>query len=115
MQTDITIPDNKPDTITHDNNNGTFMLIYVAVSGERQVIKKEAEKILKHRDLTKEKERNSAYGIKKKRELISVVIVTTETTSVSLRKYLSHMSGKLSIKKPQIGAMLGTAYYFRKY
>jgi hypothetical protein len=47
--------------------------------------------------------------------LISVVIVATETTSVSLRKYLSHISGKLSIKKPQIGAMLGTAYYFRKY
>jgi hypothetical protein len=34
---------------------------------------------------------------------------------MSFRKYLNHISGKLSIKKPQTGAMLGTAYYFRKY
>jgi hypothetical protein len=56
LQNDRTIPDNKLDTITHDNNNGKCMLIYVAISGERKVIKKEAEKILKHRDFTKEKQ-----------------------------------------------------------
>jgi hypothetical protein len=51
----------------------------------------------------------------KKWKLISLVIVATRTTSISFRKYLSNISGKLSIKKPQIGAMLGTAHYFRKY
>jgi hypothetical protein len=40
-----------------DNNNnynekGTCMLIDVAISGDRNVIKKEAEKILKYKDLT---------------------------------------------------------------
>ena len=39
--------------------------------------------------------------------------MATETISVSFRQYLSNMSGKLSIKNPQIGAMLGTVHYFR--
>lgn len=86
------------------------MLIYVTISGQRKVIEKEAEKILKLRDLTKEKQR--IWNVKKK--LIPVVIVTTETISVSVRKYLSNIPGKLSIKKPKTGAMLGTVHWFRK-
>ena len=46
VQTDRTIPNNKPDIIIGDNENGTCMLIHVANSGDRNVIKKEAEKIL---------------------------------------------------------------------
>jgi len=46
VQTDRTIPNNKPDIITRDNEKGTCMLIDVAISGDRNVIKKEAEKIL---------------------------------------------------------------------
>jgi hypothetical protein len=53
LQTDRKIPDSKPDTITHNNDNGICMLIYVAISGERKVLKKEAEKIMKHRSLPK--------------------------------------------------------------
>ena len=85
------------------------MLIHVAISGERKVIKKEAEKILKHRDLTKVKQR--IRNVKK--ELIPDVIVATETISVSFRKYLSNICGKLSIKKPQIGAIPRTVHCFR--
>jgi len=36
------------------NENGACMLIEVAISGDRNVIKKEAEKILKYKDLTME-------------------------------------------------------------
>ena len=45
--------------ILNNNNNekGTYMLIDVAISGDRSVIKKEAEKILKHKDLTIEIQR----------------------------------------------------------
>jgi hypothetical protein len=46
VQTDRTTPNNKPDNIIRDNKKGTCMLIDVAISGERNVIKKEAEKIL---------------------------------------------------------------------
>jgi hypothetical protein len=45
VQTDRTIPNNKPDIIIRDNEKGTCMLIDVAIRGDRNVIKKEAEKI----------------------------------------------------------------------
>ena len=52
VQTDRTIPSNKLDIIIGDNERITCMLIDVAISGDRNVIKKEAEKILKYKDLT---------------------------------------------------------------
>ena len=52
VQTGRTIPNNEPDIIIRDNEAGTCMLIDVAISGDRNVIKKEAEKILKYKDLT---------------------------------------------------------------
>ena len=57
VQTDRTIPNNKPDIIIRDNEMGTCMLVDVAISGDRNVIKKEAEKILKYKDLTTEIQR----------------------------------------------------------
>ena len=51
VQTDRTIPNNKPDIIIHDNEKGKCMYTNVAISGDRNVIKKEAEKILKFKDL----------------------------------------------------------------
>jgi hypothetical protein len=48
VQTDRTIPNNKPDIIIRDNKKRTCMLIDVAISGDRNVIKKEAEKFLKY-------------------------------------------------------------------
>jgi len=52
VQTDRTIPNNKPDIIISDNEKGTCILIDVTSSGDRNVIKKEAEKNLKYKDLT---------------------------------------------------------------
>ena len=52
VQTDRTIPNNKLDIIICDNEKGTCMLIDVAIFGDTNVIKKEAEKILKYKDLT---------------------------------------------------------------
>jgi len=40
VQTDRTIPNNKPDIIMRDNEKGTCMLIDVVISGDRNVIKK---------------------------------------------------------------------------
>ena len=54
MQTDRTIPNNKLDIIIRDNEKRTCMLIDVVISGDRNVIKKEAEKVLKYKDLTTE-------------------------------------------------------------
>ena len=46
MPSDRTIPNNQPDFITRGNERGTYMLVDVAISGDRNVIKKEAEKII---------------------------------------------------------------------
>ena len=52
MRTDRTAPNNKPDIVIRDNNKkGTCMLIDVAIPGDRNVIKKEIDKILQYKDL----------------------------------------------------------------
>ena len=61
VKTDGTIPNNKLDIIIRDNAKGTgsctVMLINIAVSGDRNVIKKEAEKSLNYVDLKIEMQR----------------------------------------------------------
>jgi uncharacterized lipoprotein YehR (DUF1307 family) len=52
VPTDRSSPNNKPDIIIRDNENGTCMLIDIAISGDRNVIKKETENNLKYKDLT---------------------------------------------------------------
>jgi len=51
VQTNRSISTNKPYTIIHDNRQGTCMLISVVIPGDRNVIQKESEKILKYKDL----------------------------------------------------------------
>jgi len=59
-KTERTICNNKRDIITRYNEKGTCLLIHTAISGDRNMVKKEAELILKYKDLTKE---YSACGI----------------------------------------------------
>jgi hypothetical protein len=66
------------------------MLIDVAISGERNVIKQEAENILKYKDLTIEIQRMWSV----KTEVIPVIIGATGTISKSFRKYVSNIPGK---------------------
>ena len=47
VQTDPTKPSDKPDIITHGNEKRMYVLINVAISGERNVIKKVVEMVLK--------------------------------------------------------------------
>ena len=73
------------------------MLIEFAVSGDRNVIKKEAEKILKYKDLTTEIQRT--WNVKPK--AIPVIIGATGTVSKSFRKYVSNVPGKHEVKELQ--------------
>jgi hypothetical protein len=61
------------------------MLIDVTVPGDRNVIQKEAEKILKYKDLTIEIQR--MWNVKPK--VIPVIIGATGTISKSFRKYVN--------------------------
>ena len=83
------------------------MLIDVAISGDRNVIKKEAEKILKH---TIEIQR--MWNVKTK--VIPVIIGATGTVSKSFKKYMSNIPGKCEVKEIQRTAILGTAHILRK-
>jgi hypothetical protein len=87
--TDRTIPNNKPDIIIRDNEKRTCMSIDVAIPGDRNVIKKEAEKILKYKDLTIEIQR--MWNVKT--NVIPVRIGAPATISKSFRKYLSNVAG----------------------
>jgi hypothetical protein len=86
------------------------MLIDVAISGDRNLIKKEAEKILKYKDLTIEIQR--MWNVKTK--VIPVIIGATGTISKSFRKYVTNIPGHHEVREPQKTAILGTGHILRK-
>jgi hypothetical protein len=77
---------------------------------DRNVIKKEAEKILKYKDLIIEMQR--MWNVKT--QMMPVIIGATGTISKSFRKYLSSILGKREVKELQETAILGTAHTLRK-
>ena len=86
------------------------MLIDAATSGDRNVIKKEAEKILKNKDLTIEIQR--MWNVKTK--VIPLIIGATGTISKSFRKYVRNIPGNHEVKELQKTAILGTEHILRK-
>jgi hypothetical protein len=74
------------------------------------VIKKEAEKILKYRDLTIEIQR--MWNVKAR--VIPVIIGATGIISKSFRKYVSSIPGNHEVRELQKAAKLGTAHILRK-
>jgi hypothetical protein len=86
------------------------MLIDLAISEDRNVIKKEAETILKYKDLTVEISR--VWNVKTK--VIPVIIGATGNISKSFRKYLNNIRVKHDIKELQKTDILGTAHVLRK-
>jgi ABC-type sulfate transport system permease subunit len=85
------------------------MLIDVAISGDRNVIKKEAEKILKYKDLTIVIQ--LMWNVKTR--VIPVIIVATGTISKSFRKYISSIPGNHEVRELQKTVILGTAHILR--
>jgi hypothetical protein len=81
-----------------------YLLIDVAISGDRNVIKKEAEKILKYKELTIEIQRT--WNVKTR--VIPVIIGATGTFSKSFRKYVSSIPGNHEVRELQKTATLGT-------
>jgi len=74
-----------------------MIIIIIIISRDRNVIKKEAEKILKYKDLTIEIQR--MWSVKTK--VIPVIIGATGTVSKSFRKYVSNIPGKHEVKELQ--------------
>ena len=85
--------DDDDDDNNNDNNNN-----------------KEAEMILKYKDLIIEIQR--MWNVKTK--VIPVTIGATGTISKSFRKYVSNIPGKHEVKELQETAIWGTAHILRK-
>ena len=85
------------------------MFIDVTISGDKNVTKKEAEKILKYKGII---EIQSMWNVKGK--VIPVITGATGTISESLRQYLSNIPGENEIKELQKTAILGTEHTLRK-
>jgi hypothetical protein len=111
VQTDRTIPNNKPDITILDNEKRTCMLIDVAIPGDRNVIKKKAEKISKYKDLAIEIQR--MWNVKT--SVIPVVIEATGTISKSFKKYMSNIPGNHEVKELQKTAILALHTYCGKH
>jgi hypothetical protein len=86
------------------------MLIDVAISGDRIVIKKESKKILKYKDLIIEIQR--MWNVKTR--VIPLITGATGTISKSFRKYFSSIPGNHGVRELQKTAILGTAHILRK-
>jgi glycerol-3-phosphate responsive antiterminator len=86
------------------------MLTDDAIPGDRNVIKKRAEKILIHKDLITKIQ--CMRNVKAK--LIPVKIGATGTISKSPRQYLNNKPGKHVIKELQKTAVLGSARVSRE-
>jgi hypothetical protein len=106
MQTDRTIPNNQPDIVIRDYENGTCMLIDVAIPGDSNVIQKETEEILKHKDLTIEIQH--MWNVKTR--VIPVMTGATGTISKSFTQYVSTVPGNHDVRELQKTAVLGTAH-----
>jgi hypothetical protein len=74
------------------------------------VIKKEAKKILKYKDLITEIQR--MWNVKTK--VTPVIVGATGTISKSFRKYLSSIPGSHEVKELQKTAILDTAHILWK-
>jgi hypothetical protein len=85
-----------------------IIIIDVEIPGERNVIQKEAEKVLKYKDLTIEIHR--MWNVKTYR----LIIGATGTISKSYRKYVSAMLANYEVRELQKAAILGTAHRLRK-
>jgi hypothetical protein len=86
------------------------MLIDVAIPGDRNVIMKEAGKILKYKDVIIEIQR--MWNVKA--QVIPVTRGVTGTIRKSLRQELRNIRGKQEINALQKTAVLGTAHILRK-
>ena len=86
------------------------MLIDVAITGDRNVVKKEAEKILKYKNIITEIHR--MWNVKAK--VVPVIIGAIGAVSESLRQYLSNIPVEREIKELQKTDIMGTAHILWK-
>ena len=110
VHADREVTANRPDIRITNKKEKTCTLIDVAITADRNVVQKEAEKKLNYKRLCIEIQRmwNLKFTI------IPVIIVATGIVTRSLRKNLEAVPRKHSIDSLQKTAILGTSHIIRK-
>lgn len=110
--TDKKVMCNRPDITIHDTKNRTCLFIDVSVPVCRNVVRKEAEKIVKYRNL--EIEIQKCWDLKTVRT-IPVVIGALGTVCNGISEYLKAISPNIEFGIVQKTALLGTAHILRNF
>ena len=112
IKTDKKVGHNKPDVIIHDEEKRECILIDVAIPVCQNIVKKEAEKITKYRDL--EIELKKCWKLEKIRT-IPVVIDALGSVTQGIDGYLKEISPNLSFDVIQRTTLLNTAHIIRNF
>ena len=112
ITTDKKVNCNRPDITIHDTENKSCVFIDVSIPTCRNVVRKEAEKIVKYRDL--EIETQKCWNLKKIRT-IPVVIGALGTVCNGLKEYINFISPNIEFSILQKTALLGTAHILRNF
>lgn len=106
--TDRTVTANRPDIIVRTGNE--CLIIDVAIPSDRNIVKKEAEKVLKYKSLLIEVQR--MWNVKA--NIIPIVIGATGFVTTNMKKHLEKIPGKHSYGEIQKTVVLGTAHILRR-
>ncbi|KAF2890058.1 hypothetical protein ILUMI_16115 [Ignelater luminosus] len=106
IQTDREIRANKPDIVIKQKKENKCLIIDVAVPGDRRMKEKEAERVLKYKELALETQR--MWNCRTK--VIPVVIGALGTTTNSFKNYIKEIPGHQLSKSLQKSVLLGTAH-----
>ena len=110
VHTDREVTANRPDIIIKNKKEKTCTLIDVAIPTDRNVVQKEAEKMLQYKSLCIEIQR--IWNLKC--TIVPVIIGATGIKTRSLKKNLETLPGKHSIDSPRNTAILGASHIIRK-
>ncbi|KAL1447392.1 hypothetical protein WDU94_012405 [Cyamophila willieti] len=112
IQTDRTIPCNRPDIVIKNKKKKECLLIDVSVPADMNVDKKENEKKLKYTDLAIEIQR---MWNMKSCKIVPVVIGALGAISKSAKSNLELIPGYFNLHEIQTCTVLGTAHIMRKF
>ena len=110
VHTDREVTANRPDIIIKNKKREYMQTVHVAIPADRNVVQKEAEKMLKYKSLCIEIQRTWNM----KCAVIPVIIGASGIVTRSLGKHLETTPGKHSIDSLQKTAILGTAHIIRE-
>lgn len=110
VHTDRMISANKPDIIIKDKQNKQCQLIDVAIPADHNLIQKEAEKMLKYRDLSIEISRMWDM----RTEIVPIIIGALGAIPKTLNKNISKVPGQIKTQELQEATLYSTAHILRR-